>query len=389
MECKCDCFISEEIISKTDNKNIITSKYDMIDMEEAYKRIQSYFKNFNLTQKIININTSNSIGHVSSEDVYSGIDLPKYKTSMMDGYAVNFSKLDLENQVKVQNSIYADSNENYSSNNINQCAYVTTGSKIPDIYDTVIPIEFAEQIQYNEIIKFIPLTKDKIKENMFVRQIGSDVKKCELVLAKNKKINVNDLGLLFSLDIFNINVFKFPVIAIASTGDELIDPFEIKTSSENKIIDTNRIMIENLIKKEHANIIMKNYGIIKDNIKSVQSLFERAHEDNVDFLITSGGVSMGEKDLIKKYLEENGKIIFGRLNMKPGKPTTFGRYKNVTVFGLPGNPVSCNVCFYLIVSYAINLFQNLESKFPYSKINAKLMHDVSLDKERPEFSRGM
>ena len=131
-----------------------------------------------------------------------------------------------------------------------------------------------------------------------------------------------------------------------------------------------------------------DYGIVRDDIDKVRSVFDEAVKEKLDLFITSGGVSMGEKDLIKKFLELDGNIIFGRLNMKPGKPTTFGKYKDLAVLGLPGNPVSFTVCTYLLVIYIINLFQKHE-KFPYNRYNAKLINDHKIDKERPEYSRGM
>jgi molybdenum cofactor synthesis domain-containing protein len=362
----------------------------MIDMNVAYDLINDYFNN-KILYNIIDVEVINSLGFYSAEDVYSKINVPKFKTSMMDGYAIDINKIDLNSEVKVIKSIYVDDNTKNTDLikefNLNICVYVTTGSPIPDPFNCVIPIEYAQQIDYNKKIKFTSDAKE-LKEGSFIRKIGSDVKVDELVLLKNKIININDIGLLLSVGINIIKVFKTPSIAIVSTGDELAD-YKDNINKDNVIIDTNRIMLINLIKKDNPNWIIKDLGIIRDKIEKVECLFEQCVNEGVDILITSGGVSMGEKDLIKKYLNDKGEIIFGRLNMKPGKPTTFGRYKSVTVFGLPGNPVSCNVCYYLFINYAIRLFQNKNSDFPYSKVKARLIHQVTLDLERPEFSRGM
>jgi gephyrin len=238
-----------------------------------------------------------------------------------------------------------------------------------------------------------------LKPGKFIRAIGSDIKQGDIILQKNKKINFTDLGILASVKIFKLNVYKMPKIAIFSTGDELVDMEKIENfdNSENKyfsgIVDTNRLILKKLLKNQFPDLEIIDYGIIEDDMEKLHGTFEKIITDKNDIVITSGGVSMGEKDLVKKILEQKGEIIFGRLNMKPGKPTTFGKYKNLTVCGLPGNPVSCIVCFYLLLNFMIEAFSNPNLDwplfYPYKTVKAKLMHDVMLDIERPEYSRGV
>ena len=140
-----------------------------------------------------------------------------------------------------------------------------------------------------------------------------------------------------------------------------------------------------LLKTNISNVI--DLGQIPDEYLKVKEKMESSSK-LCDFVISSGGVSMGEKDLIKVFLEKEGKILFGRLNMKPGKPTTFAKFNDTIFFALPGNPVSCYVTYQLLLSYALNLFQN-SNKFEYPTIKIYILHDIDMDTERPEYQRAM
>lgn len=424
MECLCEKKIVKTISNTSIgclDSNIITSKYKMVEMKEAYELIKNHFKNNLDSDNIIEIDIFkiNSENFTSSEDVYSKINLPPKETSMMDGYAINCELIDINQEIIVIEKLFADNkivslNHNHNNgisknspnldefNYKNSCLYVTTGSMIPDGFNCVIPIEFVQQIEYNKKIKFIndqEILSQILKLGKFIRSIGSDIKQGDLILQKNTKIRITDLGVLASVKITKIKVFKFPKIAIFSTGDELIDIEKTENSHSSNleiftgIVDTNRLVLKKLLKNKFPDLEINDYGIVNDDIEKIQETFDKIISDRNDILVTSGGVSMGEKDLVKKFLELKGEIIFGRLNMKPGKPTTFGKYKNLTVCGLPGNPVSCIVCYYLLLNFIIEVSINPNSDwpmyYPFKTVRAKLLHDVVLDIERPEFSRGV
>ena len=173
------------------------------------------------------------------------------------------------------------------------------------------------------------------------------------MLHKGQELRAPEMGLLASIGhTRNILVYKRPVLGLVSTGNELVD---VTTSTADllpgKIRDSNKIMLESLLSRS-AQVI--NLGSVGDSSKEIDAVYSKAM-DECDVIVSTGGVSMGQYDLIKPYIESRGQVYFGRLNMKPGKPTTFGRIRDTLVFGLPGNPVSCFVTATLFLEMTLGL----------------------------------
>jgi molybdenum cofactor synthesis domain-containing protein len=364
-------------------KNILMSKYPMIEMDDAFNLIKTRLNNFQ--KEIITIDTLKANNYISAEDIHSCINIPNNPTSMMDGYVVDYNNININHEVSVIGFIYAGDpidKINKTKLDPNVCYYIATGASLPSTCNCVIPVEKVEQIDKHKIIKIL---KDARLENLaFTRKVGSDVSQGDLVLEKNKPINFADITVLASLGIKTVKVYKLPRVGILSSGNEIC---ELKDYEEGKVVDTNRIFIKLLLNNLYPCIEIFDYKIITDDYESIKNVFETFIDDKINIVISSGGVSMGEKDLIKKFLEENSEILFGRLNMKPGKPTTFAVYKELAILGLPGNPVSFAVCSYIFVPYLLYLLQNFNFKYP--TINSMLLHDYKLDIERPEYTRAM
>jgi gephyrin len=177
------------------------------------------------------------------------------------------------------------------------------------------------------------------------------------------------------------------VVGVLSTGTELVEPFAV--TPPGKIRDSNRPMLLGLLSS--WNVETKDLGVCGDSNAALEKKVVEALQ-SVDVLITSGGVSMGEHDLIKPLLERIGKVHFGRLHMKPGKPTTFATLvvngQTKLVFALPGNPVSTFTTCHLLVHPALKKMQGFpESQWKQTRVYATLSHHVKLDRERPEFHR--
>jgi gephyrin len=200
---------------------------------------------------------------------------------------------------------------------------------------------------------------------------------------------------LATFNVYRIHAWEQPIVGVLSTGNEISDPVsEVQASKplgSSNIFDSNRVMLKASLKQ--LGIEAVDFGIIKDDKDSVDRTLFRCLE-RVDILITTGGVSMGNTDFIKPFLDHHGQIKFGRLMMKPGKPTTFAlielNSKPRFVFALPGNPVSAIVTFHLFVSPALkglcsNAY-NLECCSP-SRIAVKTRSSLKLDPERPEYHR--
>jgi molybdenum cofactor synthesis domain-containing protein len=193
---------------------------------------------------------------------------------------------------------------------------------------------------------------------------------------------------LIQAGITEVVAHRKPVVGVLSTGSELVEAFQGATTP-GKIRDSNRPMLLALLNGWGAKTL--NLGVCSDNKQALKDAMLKALE-TVDVLITSGGVSMGDHDLIKPLLEEMGTVHFGRLLMKPGKPTTFATLavqgKKKMVFALPGNPVSSFTTCHLLVHPVLRRLRGLPvSKCQHTKVYAALTHPIKLDAERPEFHR--
>jgi molybdopterin molybdotransferase len=171
----------------------------------------------------------------------------------------------------------------------------------------------------------------------------------EVVLRKGRKLKPQDLGLLAMLGIGHVQVYKKPLIALLSSGDELLEVDLPLT--EGKIHDSNSYALAALIQNAEADVL--RLGVAKDTRTSVEGLLQKAVNAHVDLIISSAGVSVGAFDFVKEVIESNGKLDFWRVNMRPGKPLAFGEYRGIPFIGLPGNPVSAFVGFEVFARPAI------------------------------------
>jgi molybdopterin molybdotransferase len=176
-----------------------------------------------------------------------------------------------------------------------------------------------------------------------------DIQSGHAVLNPGRVLKPQELGLLAMLGCAKVVVYRRPRVALFSSGDELLSvdaPLE-----EGKIRDSNSYTLAALIENAGAEVI--RLGVARDNHDSVQALLEQAVEQNVDLILSSAGVSVGAIDFVKQVIESNGSLDFWRVNMRPGKPVAFGKYKSIPVIGLPGNPVSAFVGFEVFVEPVI------------------------------------
>ena len=181
--------------------------------------------------------------------------------------------------------------------------------------------------------------------NANIRFAGEDVKIGERLLQAGKIINPQEIGFLSMLGLSEVAVYSKPRLAIFSTGDELLKVGE--KLKPGMIFDSNGFMLQAQV--ERGGGIPIQLGIVPDQYESVKACLEEASEQKVDIIVSSAGVSVGAFDFVRRVVEENGELDFWRVNMRPGKPFTFGSYKGIPFFGLPGNPVSAYVGFEIFV----------------------------------------
>jgi len=321
----------------------------MYSVQEARERILSHFQTTNAEA----IPLVQCAGRVLAEDATSNNDLPLFDNSSMDGFAIRAE--DVNGEALQQNKIItlkvvADIPAGSVPQVIlkaGEAARIMTGAQVPQGANAVIPVEDTD-FESREAGTKAPETISfsmNIKSGDNVRARATDLQAGEVVLKKGHLLKAQDLGLLAMLGFANVRVHRKAKVALLSSGDELLDvdaPLE-----EGKIRDSNSFMLMALIESAGAEVL--RLGVAKDNRESVENLLEKAISDDVDLILSSAGVSVGAFDFIKEVIEANGELDFWKVNMRPGKPLAFGKYKNKAFIGLPGNPVSAFVGFEVFV----------------------------------------
>jgi molybdopterin molybdotransferase len=323
----------------------------MINVNEALKVILNVVKQLE-SEKIPLIK---GLGRVLSEDIHAGSDIPGFDNSAMDGYAVRFSDTINASKPKPKTlEVICDikaGDEPKASLKENQAARIMTGAIIPKGSDSVIMVEDTEKVKSQKAKgknrEFVEIFKEtKPGEN--VRRKGEDIKKGELVIPGGKELSSAHIGILASLGMSRVNVCRRPRVAILATGDEVIEIDEELTPG--KLRNSNTYTLYSQVLKCGA--IPKNLGIAKDKPQELEKKIREGLD--CDIILTSGGVSVGDYDLVKYILAKMGtNIKFWQVAMRPGKPLVFGTIKNKLIFGLPGNPVSSMISFEVFVRPAI------------------------------------
>ena len=345
-----------------------------INVDKAISKIIFASK---VKNRVESVPLKKAYGRILAKNIKSNQNIPNYKNSAMDGYAVNFIKQ------KNNKYIFDCVGESFAGHPYrkkikkNQAIKVMTGGMVPNSCNAVIMKELVEEDNDRIIINSI------IVENQNIRFPGEDILKNQIVLLKGKEIDEVDMGILASLGQANILVYSKPLVGYFSTGDELVSVTQkIKKS---QVYDSNRYLLHGLLQKYPINI--KDYGVVKDNLASVEKKLKKASNE-CDLLITNGGVSVGDADFVKNALDKIGKVDFWKIAVKPGRPLAFGNINKCMFFGLPGNPVSVVVTFYLFVQTAIRKITGQQYKKELS-LDAQLESDIKKRKGRKEFKRGV
>jgi len=319
-----------------------------------------------------------ALGGVLAEDVVSDTDKPLFDNSAMDGYAVRWDDIkEVPARLKVIGEYAAGTEENLKVEK-GTAVKIFTGAPIPEGADTVVPVEYTEKENGYVIIK------KSFNQGANVRRKGEDVKKGEVVLPKGKEIRAYEMGMLASVNKAVVSVYRKPHVGILSTGDEILDVCEEQTR-HSQIRTSNNYTIYGQVLQ--AGGIPYNLGIAPDDPEKLKEILRSAHR--YDVFITTGGVSMGEKDYVQYLVKELGiDVKFHKLKIKPAKPVLFGVYGDDKLFfGLPGNPVSAALAFDLLVYPAIRAMQGHKEVFK-QKVTAILESDYRRKKaDRREFAR--
>uniref|UniRef100_A0A8K9UQP4 Gephyrin n=1 Tax=Oncorhynchus mykiss TaxID=8022 RepID=A0A8K9UQP4_ONCMY len=332
------------------------------------------------------INYRDGMGRVLAQEVYAKDNLPPFPASVKDGYAVRAADGPGDRFIIGESQAGEQPTHTVMPG---QVMRVTTGAPIPCGADAVVQVEDTELLRESEdgTEELEVRILVQARPGQDIRPIGHDIKRGECVLSKGTHMGPSEIGLLATVGVTEVEVQKFPVVAVMSTGNELLNPED--DLHPGKIRDSNRSTLLATI-QEHGYPTI-NLGIVGDNPDDLLNALNEGIS-RADVIITSGGVSMGEKDYLKQVLDIDlhAQIHFGRVFMKPGLPTTFATLDmdgvRKLIFALPGsNPVSAVVTCNLFVIPALRKMQGILDPRP-TIIKARLSCDVKLD-PRPEYHR--
>ena len=351
-------------------------EYLMLSVEEALERVLSAFQPLPPER----IPVLETLGRVVTEDVFADMDIPPLTNSAMDGYAVraaDTARTSRENPVRLRII------DNLTAGRTTQTAVtagcsirIMTGVPIPPGADAVVQFEDTEQKQ-----EWVEIFKD-VETGMNVRLAGEDVKKGELILPGGTLIRPQEVGMLAALGRKEAWVHRRPRVAILATGDEVI---EIDAPwSPGKIRNSNTYSNAAQVIRYGGFPIM--LGITRDDENELTAKVREGLQKGADLFLTTGGVSMGDFDMVKKVLAAEGEMGFWRVRMKPGKPLAFGQIRGVPLLGLPGNPVSAMVTFELFARPAILKMQG-KTRLEKPIIEAKLRDEVPHKDNRRHYIR--
>lgn len=309
----------------------------MIEFKEAIALVKS--NNFQVKSNMVKL--SEALGKIVSNNIISDINMPPFQQSAMDGYAVNYAENFKDFKLIGEVSAGADSTFNLQPG---ECVRIFTGASVPLTANMVIRQEDADFIDGKVEFTAIP----KLSAN--IRPEGEQIKKGEIALNKNTKINPASIGFIASLGITEIPVYEAPKIAVVSTGNELIKGG--KDLKHGQIFESNGQML--MAALNQYGFSNSKYFHLIDDLEATNNKIESLLTD-FDILLFSGGISVGDYDFIGQSLLNNGvEEVFYKVKQKPGKPLFFGKKADKRVFAIPGNPAACLSIFYIYILPFLN-----------------------------------
>ncbi len=320
-----------------------------------------------------------ALGRVLAEDVVSPVDVPSHRNSAMDGWAMRGADLAADGERTLQEIGASFAGRPFARRvGPGQCVRIMTGGVVPEGADTVVMQEKARA----EGKRVAFAAGQKTGQN--VREAGEDLRRGAVALAKGRIVRPAELGLIASLGIGEVGVFRPLRVAFFSTGDELKSVGT--TLGEGEIYDSNRYTIHGMLTRLGCEVL--DLGVVRDDPASLERAFVEAAA-SADVVITSGGVSVGEADFVKGLMEKLGEVVFWKIAMKPGRPLAYGRIRGAHFFGLPGNPVSVMVTFYQFVRDALLRLQGADPVSPIPTFPATCAARLRKAPGRTEFQRGI
>jgi molybdopterin molybdotransferase len=347
-----------------------------LPVEKARELIARYLEPVTARERI---HVRSALGRILAEDVISPLNVPAHDNSAMDGYAVRFADLEAAGEVtlKVVGTAFAGAPFKGVLKS-GECVRIMTGGVVPEGADTIVMQEHVKASGDRVVIGA------GHRKGQNLRRAGEDLAAGQVALKRGVLLRPAEIGLIASLGIPEVAVYRRLRVAFFSTGDELVSIGTVP--QEGQIFDSNRYTIYGMLQRLGCEVY--DMGVVRDDPAQLERAFAEAAA-SADVVITSGGVSVGEADFVKDLLNKLGEVVFWKIAMKPGRPLAYGRIGGAHFFGLPGNPVSVMVTFYQFVRDAL---LKLSGRDPVPALPTfKVPCTSSLRKApgRTEFQRGI
>lgn len=335
-----------------------------ICIKEALRVIKSNISKISF--EIVPIENSNK--HIIAEDIYAKYSLPTFNNSAMDGYGV---KLCDENEVvKVCDTILAGSSKETQIKPL-ETIKVMTGARVPSSVEAIVPFELVEKI--DDLHIKLP---SGLEKNQHMRFTGEDILKDEKIISDGEMINFSAITILASQGITHVKVYRKPKVSVFTSGEELKLHYE--KIEDYQIFNSNTPTILSRVKELGCDVSFA--GMAKDNIDSLKDMIQNSM--HADFIITTGGISVGEADFTQEAFEQfDMDILFNGISIKPGKPTIFGKLNNTYILNLPGNPLAAALIFEVFGTIIIQKLSGSKDIF-HNFITTKLSEDLKNKKGR-------
>jgi molybdopterin molybdotransferase len=347
-------------------------------VDRARALIRQYLTPVTATERV---HIRAALDRILAQEVVSPIAVPAHDNSAMDGWAVRFADLDISGDTELKRVGESFAGKPYAGSvGPGETVRIFTGGIMPPGTDSVVMQERATEIDGG--IRVPAGTLTKAGQNR--RFAGEDLKAGQLVFPLGQPVRPAELGMLASLGIGEVTVYRKLRVAFFSTGDELRSigaPL-----AEGQIYDSNRYTLYGMLSRLNCDIV--DMGVVPDVPAELERAFAAAAA-NADVVITSGGVSVGEADYVKRLLDKLGEVLFWKIAMKPGRPLAYGKIGQAHFFGLPGNPVAVMVTFYAFVRDALLVLSGRRDAGPMPMFKAALSAPIRKAPGRTEYQRGI
>lgn len=349
---------------------------NLISVKEAQQRILSVFKPLDSTT----VPLERALGRILAQDIAAQNDFPLFANSSMDGFAAIGADLTHASpQIPAQLAVIGDIPAGVMPRfalQPGQAARIMTGAPLPQGADCVVPVEQTDfaTFQLQDQLPTAVSIFTAVKAGDFIRPRGQDLHSGQVVLQTGRKLRPQDVGMLAMLGVAQAPVHRVPRVALLSSGDEIIpvdQPLE-----PGKIHDANSYSLAAAIEQNGGEVI--RLGVAADSLADVRLRLQQAQAAGVNLILTSAGVSVGAFDYVRAVIEEEGRLDFWRVNMRPGKPVAFGSFQGIPLIGLPGNPVSAFVTLQVFVIPALLKMAGLPAA-NRAYLRVRLAHAIESD----------